>query len=219
MFGFHGFLDFVDFWTRIFGFDGLVDFTDFLIWWIFGFRTFSLRTWNSTAHWLHRKMITMENIHRCSVESLAPKVLKDISFLFVLGVGRDYFPLAHNETEFEAWQWGLPREIERREPPRRQSQSRRRWADDCLRRHCKDRSPRRRRRRRRRRQSRFRCVVGQKTRRRDSPVSRLKRTLKQVMTLVRATLRLCHVGWVQFRPIISYDEPEIICSNRQFFMR
>ena len=25
---------------------------------------------------------TMENIHMCSVESLAPKVLKDISFLF-----------------------------------------------------------------------------------------------------------------------------------------
>ena len=31
MFGFHGFLDFVDFWTRIFGFDRLLDFTDFWI--------------------------------------------------------------------------------------------------------------------------------------------------------------------------------------------
>ena len=30
--GFHGCLDFMDFWTSwIFGFDGLVDFTDFLI--------------------------------------------------------------------------------------------------------------------------------------------------------------------------------------------
>ena len=82
--GFHRLLDLMDFWTSwIFGLDGLLDFTDFFISKIFGFHGFldfiefywKLRTvFVQGSSQENDNIRDIENIHNCSVESLAPKV-------------------------------------------------------------------------------------------------------------------------------------------------
>ena len=72
----------MDFWIGwTYGFHGFLDFKDFLI---------SLNLIGNLEQFVSRaysqendNIRDIENIHNCSVESLAPKVLKDISFLFL----------------------------------------------------------------------------------------------------------------------------------------